>query len=84
MKYRLLLDIEVYDWLAGMPQRFRREFRALLDRIVEAPAAHTDYHETDETGRLLNVHLYRGFAIKYWDDFADRHIKILMIVPADY
>jgi hypothetical protein len=39
--------------------------------------------EPNERGIPLAVHVCRGFAIKDWTDFADRHVKILDIAPAD-
>ena len=41
------------------------------------------YAEPDSTQRLLDVHLHAGFAIFYWEDFADRHVKILHLRRAD-
>jgi hypothetical protein len=29
------------------------------------------------------VHVHRGPAIYYWDDFADRHVKVFRIRRAD-
>jgi hypothetical protein len=33
--------------------------------------------------RELGVHVFGKFAIKFWDDFADRHVKILDLHLAD-
>jgi hypothetical protein len=38
--------------------------------------------DPNERGIPLAVHVCRGFAFKYWTDFADRHVKILDIAPA--
>ena len=32
---------------------------------------------------LLDVHVHRGLAICYWDDFADRHVKVFRVRRAD-
>ena len=44
---------------------------------------HTDYRTRDETGRELGGHIAGRFAIVFWDDFANRHIKILGVTWAD-
>ena len=42
----------------------------------------SDYREANPRGIPLDVHLCAGFAIKYWIDFADRHVKVLDLEPA--
>ena len=79
----MFVDIDVLEWL-----RTRRvlEQKALLKRfreIAASPDSHSDYAEQDARGRRVEVHLFGTFAIKYWDDFADRHVKILDVHPAD-
>jgi len=37
----------------------------------------------DGRGRPLDVHIAGRFAITYWDDFADRHVKIMDVDWAD-
>jgi hypothetical protein len=34
-------------------------------------------------GGMSRVHVFGRFAIKFWDDFADRQVKILDVHPAD-
>jgi hypothetical protein len=83
VKYRLLIELEVYDFVSTLSARTRRVLRDRFDRILQDPTGCTDYYEKDETGRVLNVHAFRGWAIKFWDDFPDRHIKIFRIIAAD-
>ena len=74
---RLLIDIEVLDFLRTLR---RREQAALLKRfraIAAFPSHYSDFAERDATGRRVEVHVFGKFAIKFWDDFADRHVKIL-------
>jgi len=52
-------------------------------RIVAAPDQLSDYREPNPRGIPLDVHLCAGFAVKYWIDFADRHVKVLDLEPAD-
>ena len=82
MKYGLLLDIEVIDFLNALPMRVRRLVCLRLRAIQTAPDAYAAFTEYDRAGRRVDVHLYAGFAISYWDDFADRQVKVLRIEHA--
>ncbi len=42
-----------------------------------------DFREPESNAHTLDVHIHCGFAIYYWDDLADRHIKVLRIRRAD-
>jgi hypothetical protein len=80
---RLLIDIEVLEFLRT---RRRQEQESLLKRFREIaafPSKFSDFTERDSTGRTIDVHVFGKFAIKFWNDFADRHLKILDIHPAD-
>jgi hypothetical protein len=55
----------------------------MLAKIAATPDALSDYRESNPRGIPLDVCLYAGFAIKYWIDFADRHVKILDLESAD-
>jgi mRNA-degrading endonuclease RelE of RelBE toxin-antitoxin system len=83
MKWRLFLEIEAIDYLSSLPARDERMLRQQLRKIQEFPDNSSDFDESDEKGRLLDVSLCEGYAITYWADFADRHIKVLRIGPAD-
>ncbi len=83
MNRRLLLDVEVVDFLERIDSRRRAAIWKRLREIARAPDSFVDYHELDERGRDLPVHVFHGYAILYWDDFADRHLKILEITGAD-
>jgi hypothetical protein len=80
---RLLVDIDVLEWLRTLRMR---EQKALLKRfreIAASPSNYSDYAEQDAKGRRVDVHPFGLFAIKYRDDFADRHVKILDVHSAD-
>jgi hypothetical protein len=47
------------------------------------PTGFSDFSESDASGRRVDVHVFGRFAIKFWDDFADRHVKILDVHFAD-
>lgn len=80
---RLLIDLDVFEFLRGLP---RRDQEALLKRFREIaayPTGFSDFAEPDSTGRQVDVHVPGKFAIKFWHDFADRQVKILDLHFAD-
>ena len=83
MKRRLLLDVEVIAYLERLPPRERTAIWKRLREIALQPDRFLDYRERDECGRDLPVHFSHRHAILFWDDFADRHIKVLEISNAD-
>lgn len=83
IEYRLLIDIEVIEYLHTLPSSVRRRLFRHFQAIKEFPSAHSDFRETDASGRNLDVSVCANFAIFYWEDFADRHVKIMALMPAD-
>jgi hypothetical protein len=84
MEYRLLVDLEVIEVMDKMPKAQRRRFLALIRQITGAfPSNYSDYHEADAVGRRVEVCILSPWAIHYWIDGADRHVKILAIRHAD-
>jgi hypothetical protein len=83
VKRRLLLDSEVVDYLDRLIVSERSRIWMRLLEIAGTPDRFIDYHERDARGRDLAVHVSHGHAILYWDDFADRHVKIMEITNAD-
>ena len=82
-QYRLLVDLEVVRSLDLLPKGKRLRLLTHLDRIRESPDRHSDFSEDDASGRRLEVSVIEGFAVHYWIDFADRHVKILAFYSAD-
>ena len=80
---RLLVDIEVLEFLRALRAAEQRDLLQRFRAIAAAPDRFADYPESDAVGREMSVHIFRRFAIKYWDDFADRHVKILDVHLAD-
>lgn len=80
---RLLIAVEVLDFLRPLSAREQRELLKRFREIAAAPASFTDFTEPDATGRRVGVHVFGKFAVKFWDDFADRHVKILDLHLAD-
>lgn len=83
MSYRLLIALEVVEYLERLPARQRRPLRRAIEAIYRDPRECSDATETDETGRLVQIHITGDFALVYWIDDADRHIKVLDLHAAD-
>lgn len=82
MDYRLLIDIEVFDFLQTLKPALRKRLLFQFRRIQDFPENFIEYTERDPSGRRISVCVSGEFAIHYWDDFADRHVKILAVTPA--
>ena len=80
---RLFIAADVLDFLRTLPPREQRELLKRFREIAEYPARFADFAEHDATGRRVDVHVFGKFAVKFWDDFADRHLKILDLHFAD-
>ena len=80
---RLLIAIEVLDFLRTLRRREQQDLLRRCREIAAFPSNFSDFVEYDSTGRRLGVHVFGRFAIKFWDDFADRHVKILDLHLAD-
>jgi len=83
MEYRLLIDLEVIEIMDGLPKRVRKRLLDQLLKIRSFPTNHSDYHEQDAVGRRVEICILAGWAIHYWIDFADRHVKVLALKSAD-
>jgi hypothetical protein len=83
MGYRLFISFEV---LAQM-EKFKRSRKMTLLRQFECirdfPGNYSEFRETDETGRRVEVSIFDGLAIYYWIDEADKDVKILKLMTAD-
>ena len=66
-----------------LPRRVRNDLLSHFDRIRDFPSRYVDFHEHDAAGRRVEISIFRQFAIHYWADFADRHVKVLALKPAD-
>ena len=80
---RLLIDIEVLDFLRTLRSRDQQDLLKRFREIAAFPSNFSDFVEYDSSGRRVDVHVFRTFAIKFWDDFADRQVKILDVHFAD-
>jgi len=83
MNYRLLIDYEVIEFLETLPRKDRLLLRNRFVAIQDYPRRFSDCTELDSTGRRVDIHICGKYAIKFWEDFADRHLKILDVHLAD-
>jgi mRNA-degrading endonuclease RelE of RelBE toxin-antitoxin system len=83
MNYRLLISMEVVEFLERLPSRTRRPIRNAIAEIGQDPIRMSDAADFDDTGRQLHIAIIGDFALTYWIDDADRHVKILDIHAAD-
>ena len=51
--------------------------------IQSSPREFSDCKESDSAGRPVDIHICHKYAIKYWEDHADQHIKIWDVRMAD-
>jgi hypothetical protein len=82
-EYRLLIDADVIGYLRTLKRKEQDRVLARRREIAGFPGRFSDNVEFDARGRRIDVHIFDRHAIKFWDDFADRHLKILDIHPAD-
>jgi len=80
---RLLIAIEVLDFLRHLRRREQEQLLKRFREIAAFPSNYSDFWENDSKGRRVSVHVFGNFAIKFWDDFPDRHVKILDLHMAD-
>ena len=84
MKRELLLAFAVIEFLGKRQKRDREMLFRVMEQMCEFPDRYAAFEEFDEDWNpLVDVHLVEGYAISFWDDFADRHLKILKVRPAD-
>lgn len=83
MKRRLLIDSLVLEFVGQLKKRDREFLIARFEAIRDYPQRYVDFRTSDESGRELDGHIAGRFAIVFWDDFADRHVKIMDVTWAD-
>jgi hypothetical protein len=84
MDYSLLVAYEVVLFMETLPRREQKRLRDKFVAITQWPSKYVDYSETNPSGPSLGAHVFGRYAIKFWEDFADRHLKILDVKLADH
>jgi hypothetical protein len=75
--------MDVVAILDGMPSASRERLIRRMLQIQEFPSRWSDFTDRDEAGRTLDISVVGKWAIHYWADFNDRHVKVLRLTPAD-
>lgn len=83
MKFRLLVDLEVFEFIKTLPRAEQRTRHRRFRQIQEFPTGFTDYHEYATAGHRTEISICDRFAISFSIDHLDRQIKILDIALAD-
>lgn len=83
MDYRLFISQQALEFLLGLKGNDRKLIRRQLEATRDFPANHAHYEWQDATGRRIQGCIVSKLAIDYWEDFADHHVKIITIQPAD-
>jgi hypothetical protein len=79
MGYRLLVDLEVLLTLERLPRKIRTQLLDHFEKLRVFPDDLSDDNERDRTGRRIEISVIAGYAVHYWIDFADRHVKVLLL-----
>jgi len=83
MKFRLLVDLEVFEFMTTLSRAEQKLLHRRFRQIQESPTAFTDFHEYAAAGYRLEISICDRFAIGFAIDHLDQHIKILSIALAD-
>jgi hypothetical protein len=83
MKFRLLVDLEVFEFIKTLHRAEQSLLYRRFRQIQESPTAFTDYHEYAEAGYRVDINICDRFAISFAVDHMDRHIKILEVAAPD-
>lgn len=83
MAYRLLVSIEVIGFIERLPAKTREAFRRAIHTIARDPLGRSDALDRDATGRRMHIAVVGDYALMYWVDEADQHVKVLDIHAAD-
>jgi len=81
--FRLLVDYEVFEFVVRLNAKEQHLIRREMLRVRDFPYNNADYAETDELGRQYHVHIFGKYALKYWIDEADRHLKMMEMRASD-
>ncbi len=81
MEFELLVTGNVIDALLEFPAQKRRRYLELFRRIQAYPGTFSQFRQQSDSGRIVHAYVFEQHEIRYWIDWADRHVKILRLVP---
>jgi len=83
MKFRLFVDFDVAEFMITLTRTEQRALRKRFLEMQDFPTRYVDYHEHDHVGHRIEISICGRFAIKFWLDHLDKHIKVLEVSLAD-
>jgi hypothetical protein len=83
MTYAVYLRREALDFLRECRREDRDSLLNLLDTLANDPFQKGDFAEKDQTGRTIEVLIFRRYAILYWPDHPVKEVKIVDLRFAD-
>ena len=81
--YKLLVAYEVVEFLSNVSRKEERLIHSRFRQIRDFPANYSEFSELDNNGRRIETSILGKYAIQYWIDDADQHVKIINIQLAD-
>lgn len=84
MEYKLLISIDVLEFIERLPRHKRLGLRTAISNIGDNPLGVSDATDFDANGRLVQILVVGEYAFTDWIDDMDRHVKILDIHSADH
>lgn len=79
IKFQLFIAEEVLEYIPELPRAEQRQVVKTILDLTKAPETLAHGLLTDRVGRTLHLHRVGKYAIEYWVDHADQHIKVMMI-----
>lgn len=83
MNYNLFLIDEVSLFL-NKTGRYKSKILAFFRELKDNPFLESHLQETDTFGTIFDIYIIGKFAIYYFVDHANKEIKVLDLVSADY
>ena len=83
MAYRWLLPIDVVEFIERLPVKTREAFLSAIHSNGRDPMGRSDALDRDAIGRRMQTEVTGDYALMYWVDEADQHVKVLDIHAAD-
>ena len=83
MSYKLFIAVDVLEFIERLPRKTRLALRSTIAEIGDHPIALSDATDYDNIGRMIQITICGDYALIYWVDEPDQHVKILDIHSAD-
>ena len=77
------ISTDVLEFVERLPRRIGQHLRLTIKAIGRDPYGHSDAVSHDELARRLEIAMVGDYALMFWIDEADRHVKVIDIHAAD-